>query len=117
MDAHGRVELGAVAARLARVVADAAVHRGHRVVADEVPPRFLVATGLREREPALDVLARGARRVARREHVRVDGLARRERLHGRPCSRCGGVVRSLFEVMIALTPEQQRARHTLCFAP
>ena len=89
VDADGRVELGAVAARFAGVVADAAVHSGQWVVTDEVLPGFFVALCLREGEPALDVLARGARVVARRQEIDVDGPAHDRRLHRVPMREVG----------------------------
>src|SRR5674476_1218573 len=72
VDPDRLVELGAIARRLARVVADATHHRGERVVLDELAPSHLVVTWLGLVEPALDVLARRARIVARREPVDVD---------------------------------------------
>src|SRR5262249_37672008 len=72
VDRDCAVELGAVAGALARVVADAPVDRGERVVRDELPPGLLVPALLREPEPGLDVLAGRAARVARRQQVGVD---------------------------------------------
>jgi hypothetical protein len=75
MDRDRAVELGAIADALARVVADAAVDRRQRVVRDELAPGVLVPAGLHVREPGLDVLARRAAGVARRQQVDVDGPA------------------------------------------
>ena len=72
VDADRGVELGAVARRLARVVADPAHDRRERVVGDEPPPRRLVAAVLGRVQPALDLLAGRAGVVARREPVDVD---------------------------------------------
>jgi hypothetical protein len=72
VDADRAVEVRAVAAVLARVVADPAVHRRHRVVRDQDPPRLLEAPALRRGEPGLDVLARRAGVVARRQEVDID---------------------------------------------
>jgi hypothetical protein len=73
VDRHRPVELGAVAGRLARVVADAAVNGGERVAAHELAPRRLVLVGLHQAQPLLDVLPGGAGSVAGREQVHVDG--------------------------------------------
>jgi hypothetical protein len=83
VDRDRGIELGAIAAALAGVVADAPVDRRERIVADEYAPSTLVLTGLDLREPPLDVLARGARRVTRREKVNVDRPFRADR----PCTR------------------------------
>ena len=65
------VELGAVAHALTRVVADPSVDRGERVLGGQQPPRLLVLAGLDVRHPALDVLARGAARIAGWEQIDV----------------------------------------------
>ncbi len=89
MDRDRRVEVGAVADALARVVADSPVDRGKRVVCNELTPGLLVATRLGVREPGLDVLARRAARVARRQQVDVDGSALADR------ARVGGSVQQV----------------------
>ena len=66
------VDLSAVAGGFARMVADAPHHRGQRVVLRQRPPRGLVFARLRVTEPALDVLARRARGVARGQPVDID---------------------------------------------
>ena len=93
VDRDGAVELDPVAGRLARVVADAAVDGRQRVVGRQLSPRLLLAPGLDEGEPGLDVLARGAADVARRQQVDVDGTLladRPDRVRPRP-SGAGGV--------------------------
>ena len=79
VDADRAVELRAVAAVLAGMVADPAVHRRQRVVGGEDPPRLLEAPALRRAEPGLDVLAGGAGVIARRQEVDVDRPLRPER--------------------------------------
>ena len=69
----GAVQAGPVADALARVVADPAVDRRHRIVRGQLPPRSLVVTGLGVRQPGLDVLPGRAAGVARRQQVDVDG--------------------------------------------
>ena len=73
VDAHGLVELAAVAGRLARVVADPPHDRGERVVLHQHAPGGLVVALLRVVEPALDVLAGRAGVVARRQPAQVVG--------------------------------------------
>jgi hypothetical protein len=79
MDADAAVEPGAVAGVLARVIADAPVHRRQRVVADERFPGGAKLAGLGEREPSPDVLARRAGVVAGRQQIDIDGPPRAER--------------------------------------
>src|SRR5580765_4722115 len=55
VNGDGAVEAGAVADALARVVADPAVDRRHRVVGGQLPPRAFMVTGLGVRQPRLDV--------------------------------------------------------------
>ena len=69
---HRAVEAGPVADALARVVADPAVDRRHRIVADQLPPRPFVIARLGVGQPGLDVLPGRAARVARRQQVDVD---------------------------------------------
>ena len=76
VDRHRAVELLAVAARLARVVADPAVDRGERVVGGQLPPGVLVLADPSVREPGLDVLAGRTGVVARRQQVDVDRALR-----------------------------------------
>src|SRR5665811_1862871 len=77
----GLIEVGAVASVLARVVADTSVDRRERVVHDELAPRQFLLTGLDQSEPFLDVLARGAGVVARREQIHVHRHAGTDRTH------------------------------------
>ncbi len=72
VDADRLVELPAVARTLAGVIADAPHDGGKRVVLDERAPCGLVVAALGMVEPGLDVLAGGARVVARRQAVDVD---------------------------------------------
>ena len=65
------VEMPAIAAVLARMIADPPMHRRQRVVGDEGPPRFLEAPALRQAEPGLNVLAGGTGMIARRQQVVV----------------------------------------------
>ena len=86
VDGDRRVELAAVAVRLARVIADAAVHRRHRVVLDDRLPGLAEPPGGGVGEPGLDVLAGGAGVVARRQEIQID---RPLRAHlGRSAARC-----------------------------
>jgi hypothetical protein len=78
VDAHRLVEFASIARVLARVIAHAAVHGWHRVVADEDLPCLFVTTGLRFREPRLDVFASRAALIARRQAIRVDRPKRAE---------------------------------------
>ena len=72
VDRDRRVELAAVAVGLARVIADAAVHRRQRIVLDDRLPRLAETAGGGMREPGLDVLAGGTGVVAGREEVEID---------------------------------------------
>ena len=80
----GAVEAGPVADALARVVADPAVDRRHRVVGGQLPPRAFMVTGLGVRQPRLDVLTRRAAGVARRQQVEVDGALLADRTGAGP---------------------------------
>ena len=66
MNGNGAIELLAVAIRFARMVADAPVHGRQRVVLDEDLPSRVMPAGARFGQPTLDVLAGGARMIARR---------------------------------------------------
>ena len=55
------------------------MRRGQRIVADQQFPRAAGIAGLRQREPALDVLARRTGVIARRQQVHVERLAGAER--------------------------------------
>src|SRR5512132_584271 len=72
VDGDRRVELAAVAVRLARVIADAAVHRRQRIVLEDGLPRFAETAGGGMREPGLDVFAGGTGVVAGWEEVEID---------------------------------------------
>ena len=76
IDPDRLVDLGAVAGRLARMIADAAHDRRQRIVGGERTPGGLVVAGFRVSEPALNVLARRAGGVAGRQAVDVDGPLR-----------------------------------------
>ena len=76
MDADRFVNVLAVARVLARVIADPAVDRRHRIVADDDVPGLAVAARLRLGEPRLDVFAGRAGMVARRQAVHVNGAHR-----------------------------------------
>jgi hypothetical protein len=67
----GVVQLRAVAAGLARVVAHPAVDRRKRVVVHQYPPSALMPSRLHLRKPLLDVLPRRARRIARRQEIHI----------------------------------------------
>ena len=75
----GAVQLAAIAGAFARMVADPAVHRRHRVVPHQRLPRLAILPGLRQPQPRLDVLARRAGVVAGRQQIDIDrmGGARR----------------------------------------
>ena len=95
VDRDGAVEIGAVANALARVVTDPPVDRRERVVGDQLAPGQLVVAGLRVRQPRLDVLARGAARVARRQQIDVHRSALADRpARAWPCTRSGSCVTS-----------------------
>jgi hypothetical protein len=71
MDADGLVHPASITRVLTRVIADAAVDRRQRIVADDYFPRLAKAPGLSFGEPGLDVFARGASVVARRQAVDI----------------------------------------------
>jgi hypothetical protein len=73
VDADRAVEPLAVAGRLARVVADAAVDGRERVGLEDGLPRLAVAAGLREGQPRLDRLAPPGRRACTAAQVEIDG--------------------------------------------
>ena len=89
MDRDGAVEVGAVADALARVVADPPVDRGQRIVRDELTPGLLVPARLGMRQPGLDVLARRAARIARRQQIDVDRSALSDRARVRTARAAG----------------------------
>jgi hypothetical protein len=69
---YGAVEIGSVADALARVIADPAVDRRHRIVADQLPPRPFMVPCLGVGQPGLNVLPGRAARIARWQQVDVD---------------------------------------------
>src|SRR6266496_2471569 len=71
VDADGAVEFLAIAVILARVVADAAVDSGQRIVFHQRQPRLAVAALPRMGEPSLNVLAGRAGIVAGRQEVDI----------------------------------------------
>ena len=73
MDAHRSIEVTAVTAVLARVIAHPAEHSRERIVRHQRFPRRAVFAGLSKRQPALDVLAGRAGVIARRQQIHVDG--------------------------------------------
>jgi len=79
VDADRPVEAVAVAAALARVIADPAVDRRQRVVLNNLLPGLAEPAGLGVGEPCLDVLARRAGVVTRRQEVDVHRPASPER--------------------------------------
>ena len=81
MDADRFVNVLAVARVLARVIADAAMHRRHRIVADDEVPGLTVPAGLRLGEPGLDVFASRAGVVAGRQAVDVNRAHRSQWRH------------------------------------
>ena len=72
IDPDRLVNLGAIAGSLAWVIADAAHHRRERIVLREDAPRVLVIAGFGVRQPILDVLARRAGVIARRQAIHID---------------------------------------------
>jgi hypothetical protein len=72
VNADRRVEVFAVAGAFARVVADAAVHGRHGIVANQRLPGVAILPGLRQGEPGLDVLAGRTRVIAGRLQVDVN---------------------------------------------
>ena len=79
VDADRLIDVLAVARVLARVIAHAAVHRRHRIVADDDVPGLAIAAGLRLGEPGLDVFAGRAGVVARRQAIDVERPHRADR--------------------------------------
>ena len=71
VNAYGSVERGAVAARLARVIANAAVDGRQRVIGYQPFPGGFEVAGLGESEPALNIFAGRARHVARRQLIEI----------------------------------------------
>ena len=69
------VKLGSIADRLAGVIADPTVNRGHGIVGDQLTPRLLVVPSFDAGEPCLYVLASRAARIARRHQVDVSRSA------------------------------------------
>ncbi len=69
VDQHRLVEVLAIAARLAGVIAGAAVHGGQRVVSDQRPPSGFEVAVAGEGQPRLNVLAGRAGGVAGRQVV------------------------------------------------
>ena len=88
MDADRFVNLLAVAHLLARVIADAAMDRRHRIVADDDVPGLAVVASLRLGEPGLDVFAGRAGVVARRQAVHIDRAHRTHWHHPRNSLCC-----------------------------
>ena len=72
VNADRTVELLAVAAGFAGVIADTAVHARQWVVADQRLPGGAILAGLRERQPGLDVLAGRAGDIAGRREIDID---------------------------------------------
>ena len=70
--ADGLVERAAIARVFAGVITNAPHQRRQRIVPDQFLPRAMVFAALRVIEPALDILARRARVIARRQAVDVD---------------------------------------------
>jgi hypothetical protein len=96
VDAHGLVDVFAVARFLARVVADPPVNRGEGIVADDDLPGLPIPAGLRFGEPRLNVLAGRARAVAWRQAIdvaRPHRADRRQTVHriARVVVRCHSV--------------------------
>jgi hypothetical protein len=79
MDRNRAVKLGAVASRLARVIADPTVDGRQRIVGEDGVPSLLVTTGLDQRKPGLNVLARRAAGIARWQQIDVDGSSAADR--------------------------------------
>ena len=79
VNAHAAVEVYAIAARFARVIADASVNGRERVVADQRFPGLLEAARLRMREPGLDVLAGRARVIAGRQQIHIHRVTAADR--------------------------------------
>ena len=79
VDADGAVEFLAIAAILARVVADAAVDSGQGIVFHQREPRLAVAALPRMGEPGLNVLAGRAGIVAGGQEVDIDRPLRAHR--------------------------------------
>jgi len=79
MNAHGTVGEGTITNVLARVVTDAAVNRGQRVIFNQLTPRALVVSGLGERQPRLNILAGGAGIIAGRQEINIFRPARAQR--------------------------------------
>ena len=72
IDADGFVDLRAVAGGFAGMIADAAHHRGQRIVLRQHAPGVFVVAGFGVIEPGLDVLAGRAGVVAGRQTIDID---------------------------------------------
>src|SRR4029453_9173790 len=72
IDADRLVDLGPIAGSFTRMIAHSSHHRRQRIVLCEDAPRGFVITGFGMGQPALNVLARGASVIARRQPVHID---------------------------------------------
>ena len=72
VNADGTVEILAITARFARVIADPAMHARQWVVPNERLPGLSKLGGLGEPQPGLDVLAGRAGDIARRQQIDID---------------------------------------------
>ena len=95
MDTDGTIQIAAIAGGFARMIADPAVHRRERVVANQPLPGLPVLAGLREAQPALDVLPCRAGVVTKRQQIDIDrmGTARRSPLPAGGSYRSSGSCR------------------------
>ena len=75
MDADAAVQLPAIAGTLARVIANPAMHCGQRVVPDQALPRITEFSGLRQIEPALNILASRAGMIAGWQKIDIKGMS------------------------------------------
>ena len=75
VNAHRFIEAGAIAGGFARVIADTAHQRGHRIIFSQLQPRAMIVTALSVKQPALDVFTRGTGMVAWRQPVHIHGPA------------------------------------------
>jgi len=79
MNAHGTVGEGTITNVFARVVTDAAVNRGQRIVVNQLTPRGFVVSILGERQPRLNILAGRTGVIAGGQKIDVLGSARAQR--------------------------------------
>jgi len=69
MNTDGSIELQPIAPTLTGVITGSTVHRGKRIVIEDLLPSLPPSAGLRMIEPGLDILSRRTSRVAGRQVI------------------------------------------------